>query len=174
MLCSSGPEPPLWSLLHLIHLHQAELYCTEKKLNGMEGSFHFFLTPDDWIRLRDRVYCFLVIKSCSTACDPMDCNPPVYSVHGISQARILEWVAFFFSRGSSQPRDQTCGSCICRWILYYWASREAHSKYQAFWPEAKIFYFGTCPCRAAVKKRSEYIKKLVTGMGYNCGCFIHS
>ena len=43
-----------------------------------------------------------VAQSCLTLCDPMD-----YTVHGILQARILEWVAFPFSRGSSQPRDQT-------------------------------------------------------------------
>ena len=45
-------------------------------------------------------------------CDPMDCSPPGSSVHGISQARILEWVAISFSRGSSPPRDQTQVSCI--------------------------------------------------------------
>ena len=44
---------------------------------------------------------------CSTLCDPMDCSPPGSSAHGILQARILEWVAIPFSRGSSQPRDQT-------------------------------------------------------------------
>jgi len=38
----------------------------------------------------------------------MDCSPPGSSVHGISQARVLEWVAIPFSRGSSQPRNQTC------------------------------------------------------------------
>ena len=48
----------------------------------------------------------------SDSCDPMDCNPPGSSVHDISQARILEWVAISFSRGSSQPRDLTCISCI--------------------------------------------------------------
>jgi len=42
----------------------------------------------------------------------MDCSPPVSSVHGILQARILEWVAIAFSRGSSSPRDQTQISCI--------------------------------------------------------------
>ena len=47
----------------------------------------------------------------------MDCNQPDSFVHGISQARMLEWVAISFSRGSSQPRDQTCISCISRWIL---------------------------------------------------------
>ena len=47
-------------------------------------------------------------QSCLTLCDPMDCGPPGSSVHGIYQARILEWVAFSFSKGAFQPRDQTC------------------------------------------------------------------
>ena len=47
----------------------------------------------------------------SDSCDPMDCSPPGSSVHGISQARILEGVAMSFSRGSSWPRDRTCMSC---------------------------------------------------------------
>ena len=48
----------------------------------------------------------------------MDCSPPGSSVHGISQARILEWVAVAFSRGSSRPRDRTHVSCIGRWFFY--------------------------------------------------------
>ena len=44
---------------------------------------------------------------CLTFCDPLDCSPPGSSVHGILQARILEWVAISFSRGSSRPRDLT-------------------------------------------------------------------
>ena len=48
----------------------------------------------------------------------MDCSPPGSSVHGISQARILEWVAVPFSRGSSQPRDRTHVSCIGTWFFY--------------------------------------------------------
>ena len=59
-------------------------------------------------------------------CGLTDCILPVSSVHGISQTRILEWVAISFSRGSSQLRDQTCVSCIGRWILYHWATWEAH------------------------------------------------
>ena len=43
----------------------------------------------------------LVDQLCPTLCDPMDCSPPGFSVHGILQARILEWVAISFSRGSS-------------------------------------------------------------------------
>ena len=60
-------------------------------------------------------------QSCLTLCQPMECNPPGSLVHGISQARILEWVAISFSSGSSWPRDRTlvsCVSCIGRWILY--------------------------------------------------------
>ena len=49
----------------------------------------------------------LVAQSCLTLCDPMDFRPPGFSVLGILQARILEWVATSFSRGSFQPRDQT-------------------------------------------------------------------
>ena len=46
-----------------------------------------------------------VAQSCPTLCDPKDCSLPGFSVHGICQARVLEWVAISFSRGSSQPRD---------------------------------------------------------------------
>ena len=56
----------------------------------------------------------LVIQSCSTLFDPVDCSLLGSSVHGILQARILEWVAIPFSRGSSQPRYQTQVSCIGR------------------------------------------------------------
>ena len=53
-----------------------------------------------------------VTELCLTLCDPMDCSPPGSSVHGILQARILEWVAIPFSRGSSGPRDRTQVSYI--------------------------------------------------------------
>ena len=52
------------------------------------------------------------LQSCLTLCDPMDRSLPGSSVHGILQARMLEWVAISSSRGSLRPRDQTCGSCI--------------------------------------------------------------
>ena len=61
-----------------------------------------------------------VAQSCLTVCDPMD-----YIVHGILQARILEWVAIPFSRGSSQPRDRTQVSCIAGGFFTSWATREA-------------------------------------------------
>ena len=56
--------------------------------------------------------CVLVAQSRQTLCSLMDCCPPDTSVHGILQARILEWVAIPFSRGSSQPRDLQPGSFV--------------------------------------------------------------
>ena len=53
-----------------------------------------------------------VAQSCLTLCDPKDCSPPGSSIHGIFQARVLEWAAISFSRGSSRPRDRTSVSCI--------------------------------------------------------------
>ena len=61
----------------------------------------------------------LVAHLCPILRDPMDCIPPGSSVPGILQARILEWVAMPFSRGSSPPRDQTWVSPHCRQILYH-------------------------------------------------------
>ena len=61
-----------------------------------------------------------VTESCPTLCDTMD-----YRVHGILQARILEWVTFLFSRWSSQPRDQTQVSCIAGRFFTSWANTEA-------------------------------------------------
>ena len=55
-------------------------------------------------------------------CNLKDCSPPSSSVHGILQARVLEWVALSFSSGSSQPRDRTCVSyvsCVGRQFLYH-------------------------------------------------------
>ena len=66
-----------------------------------------------------------IAPSCPTLCDPMDCSPPGSSVHGIIQARILEYVCISSSRASSWHRDKTRVSCIGRWILYSWATWEA-------------------------------------------------
>ena len=67
----------------------------------------------------------------------MDCSSPGFSVHGIFQAGILEWIAISSSRGSFQPRDWTrgsCSSCTGRWILYHRVTWEALS----IWPVGKI------------------------------------
>ena len=67
----------------------------------------------------------LVAQSCPTLCDPMDCSPPSSSVHGILQARILEWVAIPFSKGSSWPRIRTWVSCIASRFFIIWATRDS-------------------------------------------------
>ena len=70
-----------------------------------------------------------VAQSCLTLCDPVDCSLPGSSIHGILQARILEWVAISFSRGSSWLRDQIRVSCIAGRFFTLWATREA----QEYW-----------------------------------------
>ena len=64
------------------------------------------------------------LQSCLTLCDPMDCSPPGSSVHGIFQARILEWVAISFSRRSSWPRDWTWVSRVLGRRFTIWATTE--------------------------------------------------
>ena len=72
-----------------------------------------------------KLCCIVLCSVVSDFYDPVDCSPPGFSVHGISQARILEQVAMPSSRGSSRPKDWTCISCIGRWILYHCATWEA-------------------------------------------------
>ena len=63
-----------------------------------------------------------LLQLCLTVCDPIDYSPPGSSIHGILQARIMEWVAILFSRASSQPRDWTRVSRIAGRILTMWAT----------------------------------------------------
>ena len=67
----------------------------------------------------------LIAQLCPTLFDPVDCSPPGFSVHGKSQARILEWVAISSSRGSSQPRDRTRVSCSANRFFTIRVTREA-------------------------------------------------
>ena len=73
-----------------------------------------FVSDLEWVKSLSRVW----------LCNPMDCSLPGSSIHGIFQARVLEWVAISFSRGSSQPRDQTQVSHIIGKRLTIWATRE--------------------------------------------------
>ena len=72
--------------------------------------------------------CVLVAQSCPTLCDSIDCSPPGYSVHGILQVRILEWVPKPFPRGSSQHRDPIQVSQTLGRFFTVWATREAQSR----------------------------------------------
>ena len=108
---------------------------------------------------------YVVTKSLSHGwliCGPMDCSPPGSSVHGISQARILQWVAILFSRGSSQPRNQTWVFCIGRWILYHQVIWEAPlSEYQA--------QFYQAPQRWPFTAAEQYINKKL--LFFVCVCY---
>ena len=93
--------------------------------------------PRDWTRVSSITGRFLTIwdtkkayggevaQSCLTLCNPVDCNLLGFSVHGILQARMLEWVAISLSRGSSRPRDRAQVSRIGGRCFNLWATREA-------------------------------------------------
>ena len=71
---------------------------------------------------------YKLLYLCLTLCDPVNCSPLSSSVHRIIQARIPEWVAISFSRGSSQPRDLTQVSCTAAGFSTVWVTREAYTK----------------------------------------------
>ena len=85
--------------------------CGSFWLTGTEGISGF--PPKSSLLCFVHFYvCVLVTQLCLTLCDPANCSLPGFPLHGILQARILEWIAIPFSRGSSQPRDWTLVSCI--------------------------------------------------------------
>ena len=96
--------------------------------------FHLVVDFSSWKpqEICMRYYCVLqrgtgvVVWSLTTSNSlDVNCSPPVSSVHGISQGRILEGVATSFFKGSSRLRGRTSISCIGRWIIRHWATREA-------------------------------------------------
>ena len=134
--------PALWifwfySLPHPVLYSTSVLFCVDITVFWKGRSYRNFLALGD----RKQIVCFfkttnqpakLLLCLCSVMSDsfvtPVDSSPPGFSVHGILQARILEWVAIPFSRGSSRPRDQTHVSCISyigMQILYHYATWEA-------------------------------------------------
>ena len=83
-----------------------------------------------------------VTQSCPTLCNPMSCSPPASSLHGILQARILEWVAIPFSKGSSQPRKQTCLFHLVRRLPEPPESHPPHThNFKSYIPSKKIILF---------------------------------
>ena len=95
---------------------------TEKPIrNAQKNSKKFFKKLDIQIKSESEV-----TQSCLAVSDPMDCSLPGSSVHGIFQARVQEWVAIFFSRGSSQPRDQTQFSHIVGRHFYHLSHQGSH------------------------------------------------
>ena len=102
--------------------HPSKLWQSKMPLDTVKHPLRgkITLVQDYWIKVSK------VAQLCPTLCDPMDCSLPGSSLHGILQARVLEWVAISFSRGSSQPRDRTWVSRIPGRRFNLWATREAH------------------------------------------------
>ena len=101
-------------------------------LSSLPFSFSYFLFIWCHISFYQRknyllYMCVLVTQSCPTFCNHMACSPPGSSVHGILQARILEWVAILFSREFSQPKDQTWVSHIAGRFFLICTTTEVHS-----------------------------------------------
>ena len=109
----------LYSFFHLLWIRKPWFIY----LKGFCKNYHHIYIP---YKVKWKWSCSVV----SNSLRPVDCSPPSSSVHGILQARILEWVAISFSRGSSQPRDQTQVSCIAGRHFNLWATREAHIPYK--------------------------------------------
>ena len=88
-----------------------------------------------------------VIQSCPTLCDPLDCSLSSSSIHGIFHARVLEWVAISFSRGSPRPMDGTWVSHIAGRGFTIWVTREV-CDWTFFksetWESFKTFFFSPC------------------------------
>ena len=119
-----------WCAFFLWTLHIPSIMC---ELLGISYKTLRWLSNLSGYESESRFNFCVSVCSCAhsyvlTLCDPMDCSSPGSFVHGILQARILEWVAIAFSRGSSQPRGRTrvsCVSCIGRPILYHCTTWEA-------------------------------------------------
>ena len=126
------------------HVKEKRVFCHNLLLKSdvfLGGSSQ---RPNQWLRISEKgkeavlsshpppphsepLCCRLVAKLCPTLCNPTDYSPPGSSVCGISQAKILEWVAISFSRGSALIQGSNLGLLHWRQILSYWATREAPS-----------------------------------------------
>ena len=96
----------------------------------------FLAAPCSMRNLTSQCVCVCVLSHVWLFCDPMDCNPPGSSVHGILLARILEWVAISSFRGTSPPRNPTSISyisCIDSWVLYHYHHLRSFPKMKTKW-----------------------------------------
>ena len=94
--------------------------------------------------------CAQLLQSCPILCDPVDYSPPGSSVHGVSQARILEWVAISFSRGFSEPRDWTRVSCIAGRFLYCLSHQGVATRLKSGAPESSVMMEPFCTLSVVV------------------------
>ena len=116
------PYKDIYMDIHSSFIHNSQnLGTTKMSFDRWSNKLWYIHTMEYYTAIRVKVK----VKSCPALCDPMDCSLPGSSLHGILQARVLEWVAISFSRGSSQSRDRTWVSCIPGRRFNLWATREA-------------------------------------------------
>ena len=130
-----GPDGSLGEFYHIFE--ELKLISFITKLTEWRGETHTIIWTDAEKYLtkvntfHDKSVKVLVVQLCLTLWNPMGCSLPGSftwnSLHGILQARILEWVVIPFSMGSSQSRDQTHISCIAGRFFTVWATKEALS-----------------------------------------------
>ena len=128
MLDEGPPEVRLPDCHQALHFSEGLLGVTACRPQPQAFLLPLLLSTTKTIHLQLQWGCVtevLVAPLCPTLCNPTDCSPPGSSVYGISQARILEWVAIPFSRGSSRPRDWTQLSCTAGRFFAVWTTREA-------------------------------------------------
>ena len=125
-----GPEPTQWDGEQALHF--AYWFLRWHRFTALLLILTLLMIHDLWIVCKcvytSLHYYVVVVQLLSRVqlfCKLIDCSPPGSSVCGIFQARILEWVAISFSRGSSRPTDRTHVSCSGRQVLYHWASWES-------------------------------------------------
>ena len=122
------------------------------------GIFFIFLIHN--ISLENNPSCFLkVAQSCLTLCNLMECI-----VHGILQARILEWVAFPFSRGSSQPRDRTQVSHIADGFFTSWATVKYIQNIESTQSESFLYFYIVDLIKICIYEE-RFIAKLIKNFG---------
>ena len=120
---SINTSAPYW----VLNMGSCKLSHESCKIIRVSGKEIFF-----WVTEPN---CATLLQSCPPLCDPMDCSPPGSSVHGILQARILEWIDISSPEGYSPPRDQTrisYVSCIGRQVLYQQRHLESPDRTQTY------------------------------------------
>ena len=157
---------PLWLAIVIIFLFF--VHWLWKLIN-----FFYYCDYITIIHLKPLYHESEVTQSCPTLCDPMDCSLSGSSVHGIFQAKVLEWIAISFSRGSSRPRNRTQVSRIAGRRFTVWATREAvtiiHSKplYHDWSTEIIEFYIIKLPFNR--KTCNQFLKsKCISELSWNC------